>query len=225
MADPQTREPHKNPLKRWMEPTWQVAQPLKVTLEDVAAGERICDIGAGGRRVRPDAVCVDITDGPNVDVVADSHDLPLEDNSFDLVICTGTLNLCREPEKVLGQVQRILRPGGLIHLEVGMFQPYNPEPEDYWRWTLPGLRLLHERVGFAEVRSGAHIGPMSALATSSMYITGRVFEGQGVLPKAVRAASHLVFGPIKYLDGLIPADKLQRSPFAYGIYYVGRKLA
>lgn len=225
MADPQTREPHKNPLKRWLEPTWQVARPLQTTLEDVPVSHRICDVGAGGRRVRPDAVCVDIAAGPNVDVVADSHSLPLEDSSFDLVICTGTLNLCRDPERVLLEMHRILRPNGLIHLEVGMFQPYNPEPEDYWRWTLPGLRLLHERVGFSEVRSGAHIGPMSALATSSMYLTGRVFEGPGLIPKAVRAASHVVFGPMKYLDGLISADKLARTPFAYGIYYVGRKSA
>jgi SAM-dependent methyltransferase len=223
MAD--TREPHTNPLRRLLEPTWQVAHPLEDTLASTPEGHRICDVGAGGRRVRPDAVCVDIAAGPNVDVVADSHELPLEDNTFDLVICTGTLNLCLKPERVLGQIHRILKPGGLIHLEVGMFQPYNPEPEDYWRWTQPGLQLLHERAGFERVRNGAHMGPMAALTTSSLYLTGRVFEGAGIVPKAVRAASHLVFGPLKYLDGLISEDKLARTPFAYGIYFVGRKSA
>jgi SAM-dependent methyltransferase len=223
MADPTTREPHRNPLKRLMETTWQVAQPLADTLAETPAGARICDVGAGGRRVRPDAVCVDIAAGPNVDVVADSHELPLEDAGFDLVICTGTLNLCRDPAKVLSELQRILRPGGRVHLEVGMFQPYNPEPEDYWRWTLPGLRLLHARAGFQEVRSGAHIGPMSALATSGAYLAGRVFEGPSPVMKAARGVSHLMFGPLKYLDALLGADRLARTPFAYGIYYVGRK--
>lgn len=223
MADPSTREPHKNPIKRLMETTWQVTRPLAETLAETPEGARICDVGAGGRRVRPDAVCVDITAGPNVDVVADSHDLPLESGTFDLVICTGTLNLCRDPAKVLSELQRILRPGGRIHLEVGMFQPYNPEPEDYWRFTVPGLRLLHERAGFEEVRSGAHIGPMSALATSGAYLAGRVFEGPGVAMKAVRGASHLVFGPLKYLDALLGPERLAKTPFAYGIYYVGEK--
>lgn len=180
-------------------------------------------MGAGGRRVREGALTVDIAPGPNVDVVADSHDLPLEDGRFDLVICTGTLNLCRRPERVLSELFRILAPGGRIHLEVGMFQPYNPEPEDYWRWTLPGLRLLHERVGFQHLRSGAHIGPMSALATSGMYLVGRVFDGPGLGEKAARAASHALLGPIKYIDGLISEEKLRTGPFAYGIYYVGCK--
>ena len=84
MADPSTREPHKNPIKRLMETTWQVTRPLAETLAETPEGARICDVGAGGRRVRPDAVCVDITAGPNVDVVADSHDLPLESGTFDL---------------------------------------------------------------------------------------------------------------------------------------------
>lgn len=223
MANPDTREPHDNPLRRLLEPTWQRTRPLLDTLAETPASAKICDVGAGGRRVRDDAVCVDIADGPNVDVVADSHDLPLEDGRFDLVICTGTLNLCQRPERVLSEMHRVLAPGGRIHLEVGMFQPYNPEPEDYWRWTLPGLHLLHERVGFEHVRSGSHIGPMSAMATSGMYLVGRIFDGPGLPKKAARAASHALFGPLKYLDGLIPDEKIGKTPFAYGIYYVGRK--
>lgn len=225
MADPNTREPHKNPLLRVLEPTYQVEKPLQATLSGLPAGASVCDIGAGGRRVRPDAVCVDIAPGPNVDVVADSHDLPLEDGRFDLVICTGTLNLCREPDRVLSEIARVLKPGGLVHLEVGMFQPYNPEPEDYWRWTLPGLRLLHDRCGFDEVRSGAHIGPMSALAASGTYLVGRLFEGPGPVNKVARVASHALLGPMKYLDAFISEDKRARTPFAYGNYFVGRKRA
>lgn len=225
MADPRTREPHRNPLRRLLEPTWQRTRPLQETLAETAASARICDVGAGGRRVRPDAVCVDIQPGENVDVVADSHDLPLPDGEFDLVICTGTLNLCEDPAKVVSEFLRILKPGGLLHLEVGMFQPYNPEPEDYWRWTQPGLRLLHERVGFEHVRSGAHIGPMSALATSGMYLVGRVFSGPNLFAKALRGASHAVLGPVKYVDGLISDEVIGQTPFAYGIYFVGRKPA
>ncbi|MCA9548410.1 MAG: class I SAM-dependent methyltransferase [Myxococcales bacterium] len=128
MADPSTREPHKNPIKRLMETTWQVTRPLAETLAETPEGARICDVGAGGRRVRPDAVCVDITAGPNVDVVADSHDLPLESGTFDLVICTGTLNLCRDPAKVLSELQRILRPGGASTSRSGCSSPTTPSP-------------------------------------------------------------------------------------------------
>lgn len=216
------REAHPNPFMRLFEPTWRVEKPLVETLEGVPPEHRICDIGAGGRRVREDAVCLDVAPGPNVDVVGDAHAIPLDDDQFDLVICTGTLNLCRDPYRVLDEFKRILKPGGLVHLEVGMFQPYNPEPEDYWRFTHAGLRLMFRRTGFAEVRSGTHIGPMTAIATSAMYLSGRLLEGEGAVRRAARGASHAMFGPMKYLDALIPKDKLERTPFGYGIYFVGR---
>ncbi|MEQ8565357.1 MAG: class I SAM-dependent methyltransferase [Deltaproteobacteria bacterium] len=219
------REPHPNPLMRLLEPTWRVERPLDDTLAALALDAKICDIGAGGRRIRPDAVCVDVAPGPNVDLVGDAHALPLDDAAYDLAVCTGTLNLCHDPAKVVSEFNRVLRTGGLVHLEVGMFQPYNPEPEDYWRFTLAGLRLLFDRGGFDQVRAGTHIGPMSALATSAMYLSGRLLEGEGLARKAARGASHAVFGPLKYLDGLIPKDKLARTPFGYGIYFVGKKRA
>lgn len=215
------REPSRQWYRRWLETTWQVERPLVQTLAETPDDARIVDVGAGGRRVRPNVTTVDVLDGPDVDVVADSHSLPFEDNSYDLAICTGTLNLCQDPQRVLSELGRVLKPGGIIHLEVGMFQPYNPEPEDYWRFTLAGLRLLHERAGFVERRSGSHIGPMAALVTSGTYLTGRLFEGPSVLQRGLRGASHAVLGPLKYLDGLIPTDKMARTPFAYGIYYVG----
>ncbi|MCA9548411.1 MAG: hypothetical protein KC933_00150 [Myxococcales bacterium] len=43
--------------------------------------------------------------------------------------------------------------------------------------------------------------------------------------KAVRGASHLVFGPLKYLDALLGPERLAKTPFAYGIYYVGTKVS
>lgn len=207
---------------RLLEPTFQVQNPLSVTLDELASDAKVLDVGAGGRRVRDDAVCVDVAPGPNVDVVADAHELPLEDGRFDLVICTGTLNLCHSPEKVVSEFRRVLKVGGIVHLEVGMFQPYNPEPEDYWRFTRAGLRLMFSRVGFEEVRTGRHIGPMSAIATSAMYLAGGIFSGSNPVAKLARGASHVVFGPLKYLDRVIPENRIDDMPFSYGIYYVGR---
>lgn len=222
MATP-AREPSPSLIGRLLEHTWQVEPALRETLTSIPAGARICDLGAGGRRVRPDVIAVDVAAGPGVDVVADIHHVPLPDASFDLVICTGTLNLCRSPEQVLAEIHRLLVPGGLLHLEVGMFQPYNPEPEDYWRWTRAGLRLLHQRAGFEEVRSGAHIGPMSALASSAIYVTSSLFAGPSLPMKAARGAAHAVFGPVKYLDRLIPKERRENGPLAYGLFYVARK--
>ncbi len=216
------REPSENFVKRLLEPTWQVSPQIQKTLAEIHPSGKICDLGAGGRKLRPGVVCVDLAPGPGVDIVADIHEVPLPDQEFELVICTGTLNLCERPKQVLSECFRLLKPGGLFHLEVGMFQPYNPEPEDYWRWTLAGLRKIHSEVGFEEHRAGPHIGPMAALSCAAIYVTGRVFDGGGV-NRLLRGASHAVFGPMKYLDGLLSQDTLDKTPFAYGNYYVGRR--
>lgn len=218
-----TREPSPRLFQRWLEPTWQPDPPLPKTLAELSPGARICDLGAGGRRLTPSTRTVDLAPGPEVDVVADIHHVPLPDQSFELVVSTGTLNLCRDPAQVAKEMARLLVPGGLVHLEIGLFQPYLPEPEDYHRFTLPGLRLLFGRVGIEELRSGAHIGPMSALSTAALYLVADLLPGPAFWRRGLRGASHLAFGPLKYLDAALPQATRERGPFAYGIYFLGRK--
>jgi arsenite methyltransferase len=42
------------------------------------------------------------------------EDLPLDDESLDVVISNGVFNLSPEKERVFGEIQRVLRPGGRI---------------------------------------------------------------------------------------------------------------
>jgi ubiquinone/menaquinone biosynthesis C-methylase UbiE len=49
---------------------------------------------------------------------APAEELPFEDDSFDTVVCTLVLCTVRDPERVLAEVARVLRPGGqLLFLE------------------------------------------------------------------------------------------------------------
>lgn len=210
-------------LGRLVWPTFQVEPQVKGEVDAVPPGGRICDLGAGGRRVRGDAYCVDLVAGPDIDLVADVHHLPLPDRSFNLVVCTGTLNVCAEPAQVIAEAYRILGPGGRLLVEVGFFQPYLPEPEDFWRFTLAGLRQLCGRAGFEEVRAGAHIGPVTALASSALFCWSSLFAGDGLARKAARAAGDVICGLAKYGDLFLPQAARARVPFAYGYYYVGRR--
>jgi ubiquinone/menaquinone biosynthesis C-methylase UbiE len=53
--------------------------------------------------------------------VADAFELPYADASFDLVVCRHVLQAVPTPERVLAELVRVLRPGGVLHLI----------PEDY----------------------------------------------------------------------------------------------
>jgi ubiquinone/menaquinone biosynthesis C-methylase UbiE len=52
---------------------------------------------------------------------ADAFELPFEKGSFDLVACRHMLQAVPEPERVLAEMVRVTRPGGVVHLI----------PEDY----------------------------------------------------------------------------------------------
>ena len=46
--------------------------------------------------------------------VADAMELPYADDSFDAVIIANALHIVPDPGKVLSEIERVLRPGGLL---------------------------------------------------------------------------------------------------------------
>lgn len=53
-------------------------------------------------------------------IVADMHDMPFEDNSFDGIFCTGTFEHAFAPFIVLSEFHRVTRTGGVILLNLPM---------------------------------------------------------------------------------------------------------
>lgn len=47
---------------------------------------------------------------------ADAHELPFADSSFDTVVCTFGLCAIPDPDLAVGEMARVLRPGGLLIL-------------------------------------------------------------------------------------------------------------
>ena len=42
------------------------------------------------------------------------EDMPVEDGWADVVISNGVINLCANKRQVLSEIQRVLRPGGVL---------------------------------------------------------------------------------------------------------------
>ena len=82
--------------------------------------------------------------------------LPFEDASFDVVYAGNVLEHTEDPLMVLREAVRVLRPGGILHVEVPNYLSYFeghymvPQPPVIWRWVLPAwVRLLGRDPAFA----------------------------------------------------------------------------
>jgi SAM-dependent methyltransferase len=106
--------------------------PIPFMLEAIAAERprRVLDVGCGpgwhGARIakRTRAQVVGVDQSPRMvelaaergldAVVADVHELPFEDGEFDCVLAAWMLHHVRDLDRGVGELARVLRPGGLL---------------------------------------------------------------------------------------------------------------
>jgi arsenite methyltransferase len=119
---------------------WSLSVGNPVRFAFLQPGETVLDVGSGGgidtilaaRRVGPDgkAVGLDILEemcdrgrrhaaeagfeGWTEFVTGEMEDIPLPDESIDVVISNGVLNLSARKSRALAEMFRLLRPGGRI---------------------------------------------------------------------------------------------------------------
>ena len=94
-------------------------------------------IGGAGRSVEG-YVNLDLFPMTGVDVAADAEALPFPDGVFQRVECDAVLEHVRDPELVMGEIERVLAPGGFVHLVTPFCHPFHEYPKDYRRFTLDG---------------------------------------------------------------------------------------
>jgi len=105
------------------------------------------------------------------------EDIPFASGSFDCVVCTFTLCSVEEPERVLAEMRRVLRPGGLaLFLEHGRapdegVAKWQDRIEPTWKRIAGGCHLTRS-IGSAFRGAGFEVEPL----------------GQGYLPKTPRFA-------------------------------------
>lgn len=151
-----------------------IALTVAEAARTLRSGTGVLDAGAGAAPYRPlfmhcDYVTQDWSASVHTgqrppDVVADLHDLPLDDESFDFVLCTEVLEHVSEPERVVAEFSRVLRPGGRLLLTTPFVIELHEEPFDFFRYTPHALRLLVERAGLKVERVEPLTGWWSTLA-------------------------------------------------------------
>ena len=86
---------------------------------------------------------VDLTPGPNVDVVLESpYRLPLASHSVDVIVSGQAFEHIEFFWLTWLEMARVLRPGGLIFLLAPSRGPEHRYPQDCWRFYPDGYRAL-----------------------------------------------------------------------------------
>lgn len=90
-----------------------------------------------------DAVGVDMRPGPGVDRVLNlERELPADLGTFAHIECWSVLEHSRRPWKLAANLQRLLVPGGTLHLTVPFVWRYHDHGGDFFRFTAHGVRSL-----------------------------------------------------------------------------------
>jgi SAM-dependent methyltransferase len=118
---------------------------------------------------------MDIVDTPIVDIVCNAEEMPVEDCSYDLVLCTQVLEHCANPQRIVDECHRVLKPQGTLIVTVPSVYPMHGYPADNWRFMPDGLRYLLRT--FSEVEVLGELDFPESLASVNCHY-GHVFTGK-----------------------------------------------
>lgn len=121
----------------------------------------VLNLGSGPIKLDPGIINIDIFPYEIVDIVANIEEIPLADRSVNGIISIAVLEHTPNPDKIISEIYRILKPGGYIYILLPFMQGYHSSPKDYYRWTSEGFKKKFDQ--FRIVNFGVRSGPTAAL--------------------------------------------------------------
>lgn len=153
----------------------------------------------------------DFCAGPGVDFVADVSDLPFEEGSYEIVLSTQVLEHVKDPQKVVQEMARVLKPGGQLFLTTPQSSPLHNLPYNFFNFTNLGLRLLFENAGLEVTKEEPQGGYYILLAYQLNWFVREVKRSSlpSVLKLPLLMISRILFGfitkiPLIWLDRFDP---------------------
>jgi SAM-dependent methyltransferase len=135
-------------------------QAFRSMFVDLSDDALCLSIGGGPARAHDRLINVNIGPFPNVDVVADAHQLPYADESVDVVYSEAVFEHLHSPNKAAEEIFRVLKPGRRIFICTPFMFPYHGYPHHYQNYTISGHRHLFESAGLKIVECGSCVGPV-----------------------------------------------------------------
>lgn len=152
------------------------------------------------------------------DIVADlNKPLPINTGVADTVISLSVLEHLSEPQVMLNEAFRILKPGGTLILQVPWQWWIHEAPYDFFRYTPYGLEHMLKKAGFSDITVTAQSGFFSMWFLKFNYFSRRFVRG----PKWLHFLILCVLVPVWYVNQWLAPylDKLDRNWIAESAGY------
>jgi SAM-dependent methyltransferase len=127
---------------------------------------KLLDVGCGNSPfkflVKPDQCTytgIDIAGADNFDyqnagiIVFDGENIPFANESFENIICTEVIEHIAQPEKIIAEIYRVLKPGGLGIVTLPWSARVHFAPYDFCRYTPYKLAQLFQEFDNVHIRN------------------------------------------------------------------------
>jgi ubiquinone/menaquinone biosynthesis C-methylase UbiE len=218
-------------------------QWIEQALKNIPAGKRLLDAGAGECPYRKHCAHLEYVsqdfaqytgdgqtglqtgtwDNSQLDIVSDITSIPVDDHSFDAVMCTEVLEHVPDPVSAIRELARIVKPGGTLIITA----PFA---------SLTHFAPYHFCSGFNRFFFEHHLPKLgfeiTELTTNGNYFEYIAQELWRIKHVAARYSSKkvnilekvIIHGVLFILRKLSKADKGSAELLAYGIHLTARKL-
>ena len=142
---------------------WYVNRFVENVATSLPTGSSILDAGAGESIYKKffshcNYKAIDLAVGEsrwnyaNLDYVGFLHEMPIENEMFDAVLCTQVLEHLEWPRESVKEMHRVIKPGGKLYMTVPMAQNEHQVPYDFFRYTSYGLESICKHAGFNDIK-------------------------------------------------------------------------
>ena len=158
------------------------------------------------------------------DIAADLNKaLPINSEVADTVVSLSVMEHLFEPQTMLNEAFRILRPGGILLLQVPWQWWIHEAPFDYFRYTPYSLKYMYEKAGFVDITVEPQAGFFTTWIVKFNYFSQRLIRG----PRVIRWPLRICFMVVWYTGQKVAPllDRLDKdwAAEAPGYFVTARK--